>query len=238
MDDVYLVTGATGGVGQAVTKELSEQGKKLVLLARNEEKLKELKEDTKNVLAYIKYDLEDVNNIETIFSDCLSMGIKLHGLIHCAGINQSMPIKINDVDVMDRMMRINVYSFVEFGKYFSKKKYTSENGSMVAISSMSAVKNPKGMCMYSASKAALNSVVQTMARELMSRNIRVNAVNPGYLEKTMADEKCFVTEEMLREIQPLGLIKYSDIAKMVGFLVSEDVCHVTGALISIGGGQI
>lgn len=238
MDEAYLITGATGGLGQAVIKEFFSEGEKVVILARNKEKLRKLMSEFDHIVFCIQYDLEDIGSIETIFQKCVSQGILLKGLIHCAGINQGMPIKINDVDAMDRMMRINLYSFVELGKCFSKKKYTSENSSIIAISSMAAMENAKGMCMYSASKAALNSVVKTMARELMSRNTHVNAVMPGYLEKTMADEKCFMTEEILKKVQPLGLIKYSDVAKMVAFLVSEDARYITGALIPIGGGQI
>lgn len=238
MDKAYLITGAAGGVGQAVVKEFSEHGETMVLLGRNEEKLTQIRAEFENVAACITYDLENVRNIETIFQDCHSQGILLKGLIHCAGLNQGMPIKINDVDAMERMMQINLYSFVEMGKYFSKKKYTSENSSIVAISSFAALENARGMCMYSASKAALNSAVMTMAKELMPRNIRVNAIMPGYLEKTMADEKRFVTEETMRKIQPLGLIPHLHIAKMTAFLTSENARYITGALIPIGGGQL
>ncbi len=238
MDGAYLITGATGGVGQAVVNEFSEHGKKMVLLARDEEKLRSLSNKTKNVNSYIVYDLTDVDNVGTIFDNCYSKGIKLQGLVHCAGINRGMPIKINDVDIMDKMMRINLYSFVELGKYFTKKKYTSEESSIIAISSMAAVENAKGMCMYSATKAALNSTVKTMAKELISRKTRVNAIMPGYLEKLMAGEMDYLGEEELRKIQPFGRIKNQDIAKLVAFLSSEDACYITGALIPIGGGQI
>lgn len=238
MDKAFLVTGATGGVGQSVVKELTEKGLNLVLLGRNEKKLKELNEETENVIFYVRYDLEDIENIATIFQKCVSQGIVLNGLIHCAGLNLGMPIKINDVDAADRMMRINLYSFVEMGKYFCKKKYTSENSSLIAISSMATIGNAKGMCMYSASKAALNSAVQTMAKELMPRKSRVNAILPGYLEKMMDGEKRFVTDEAMREIQPLGLIEHLAVAKLAAFLVSRDSCFITGALIPIGGGQI
>lgn len=239
MDDAaYLVTGATGGVGQAVVKEFSDHGEKLVLLGRNEEKLRKLKAETVNAIAYIKYNLEDVSNIGTIFQECVSKGILLKGLIHCAGVNQGMPIKINDVDVMERMMQINLFSFVEMGKYFSKKKYTSESSSIIAISSMAAIENSRGMCMYSATKAALNSTVKTMAKELLSRKIRVNAILPGYLQKPMAEEKRFLREEDLKRIQPLGLIEYESIAKLVAFLSFGNAEYITGALIPVGGGQI
>lgn len=238
MDKAYLVTGASGGVGQAVVKEFSLHNKKLVILGRSEDKLRKLKAETPHIKACITYDLENVSNIETIFQECASQGIQLQGLIHCAGINQGMPLKINDVAAMDRMMRINLYSFIELGKFFTKKKYTSENSSIVAISSMAAMENAKGMCMYSASKAALNSVVKTMAKELLSRRIRVNAILPGYLEKSMKEEKRYLKEEELKRIQPFGLIRCSDIAKLIAFLVSEDANYITGALIPIGGGQI
>lgn len=238
MEGAYLITGATGGVGQAVVKEFSENGKKMVLLGRDEEKLRKLKEETESVLTCISYNLEDIKNLETVFRDCLSQGIKFQGLVHCAGINQGMPIKINDIDVMDQMMRINLYSFVELGKYFTRKKYAFDESSIVAVSSMAAIGNAKGMCMYSATKAALNSTVKTMSRELISRKTRVNAIMPGYLEKPMTGEKDFFGEEEFKKIQPLGRIESQDVAKLASFLSSGAARFITGALIPIGGGQI
>lgn len=238
MDRTFLITGATGNLGQAVIKELSSRDVKLVLLARNSKALTELQTEYTNIIYSFPYDLEDIAHIETIFKACSSQGILLNGLIHCAGINESTPIKISDTDSMDRMMHINLFSFIEMGKYFCKKKYTSDNSCIIAISSMAAEENPKGMCMYSASKAALNSAVQTMARELISRRTRVNAIMPGYLEQKMANEKRFLTDEALSEIQPFGLISYSDVAKLTAFLVSNDARYMTGALLPIGGGQI
>lgn len=238
MDTTFLITGATGNLGRAVIKELSARKVKLVLLARNSSNLKKLQAENQNVIYSFSYDLEDTSHIETIFQSCSSQGILLNGLIHCAGINESMPIQINDTDSMDRMMRINLFSFVEMGKYFSRKKYTAENSSIVAISSMAAVENPKGMCLYSASKAALNSTVQTMAKELMTRKTRVNAIMPGYLEQKMVNEKQFLTDEAVKKVQPLGLINCSNVAKLTAFLVSKDARYITGALLPIGGGQI
>ena len=121
MDKAYLITGAAGGVGQAVVKKFSEHGEKMVLLGRNEEKLEKLKAETKNVAACIRYDLEDVRDIETVFQECISQGILLQGLIHCAGLNQGMPVKINDVDAMERMMQIIYFPLLKWESILAKK---------------------------------------------------------------------------------------------------------------------
>lgn len=243
MSNKYImITGATGGLGHALALQLSRSDNNVVLVGRDQDQLKKVVQEIRgeNNIS-IPYDLCDLEHIEDIFIVCHNQGIKLDALIHCAGINKGSPIKVNDIDIMEKTMKTNIMSFVELGKHFCKKRYSNDGSSIVAISSAASQKSVGGMCVYSASKAALNSVVGTMARENIKRKIRVNAILPGYLEAAMHEEilpiKGDSEEEYIKEVQPLGRIEYMQIGYLVEFLISDKALYMTGSLIPVTGGQ-
>ena len=239
MKKTILILGASRGIGKAVSKYLLEKGYRIVAVARTEALLQELVAGQEENAKYIVCDLSDMSNIAAIFDNLNEWGIILSGAVYCAGICTSEPIKIIDMDTMQRDLMINTLSFVEMGKYFSKKKYLSDGASIVAISSMSAWDMTKGMCTYSMSKAALNTAVQTMSKEFVKRKVRVNAVLPAYVNTSMTVGSDQVDSKiaMLQEKQPLGIIEPEYIAYMVEFLLSEKAQYMTGALIPISGGR-
>lgn len=235
----YLISGASSGLGEEVARHLMSQGHTVYLLGRNEQKLKELSGEFGQCGVPLSVNLEKSSEIEELFD---GLDVQFDGMVYCAGQNEGFLIQMNDISVARRVMEVNCLAFMELGKYFCKKKYSREGASVVAISSMSAVKNPAGMSIYSSSKAALNSVVQTMAREYVKRKIRVNAIMPGYLEKHMKDEiiPWKVSDKdgsKLKEIQPYGTIPYGQVCELIEFLLSDKSLYVTGSTIEISGGQ-
>lgn len=239
MEKTILVLGASRGIGKAISRYLLEKGYHIVAVARTESLLQELIEGQEENAKYIVCDLSDMSNVAGIFDKLKEWGVVLSGAVYCAGICTSEPIKMIDMDTMQRDLMINTLSFVEMGKYFSKKKYLCDGGSIVAISSMSAWDMTKGMCTYSMSKAALNTAVQTMSKEFAKRKVRVNAVLPAYVntEMTVGSDHVDSRIALLQEKQPLGIIEPEYIAYMVEFLLSEKAQYVTGALIPISGGR-
>lgn len=240
MDKWILVTGASSGIGEVVSKFLSSQGYGIVMVARNSEKLRELSQILPSKNIYVSYDLSDLEHIEDIFTICKEKMIKLDGLVHCAGINNDIPIRSNDIKVMQDVTTINYFSFVEMGKYFCKKKYSNDGASVVAISSSAADACMKGMCTYSASKAALNASVKVMGKEFLKRHQRVNAVMPSFVDTPMAKQVDEALGDLDSKIasQPLGLIEPIQIAYLVEFLISDKSAYMTGACIPISGGAI
>lgn len=240
MEKSILVTGASSGIGAAVSKYLSEQGYFVVLVARNKDKLSKVEEELCGEKLSISYDLTNLEDVEKIFLICQENGIKLDGLVHCAGINNDIPIRANDIEVMKEVTTVNYYSFVELGKYFNKKKYSNERASIVAISSSAANSCGKGMCTYSSSKAALNAAVKVMGKEFLRRKQRVNAILPTFVDTPMAsrmDESlCDLENKIAR--QPLGLIEPEQIAYLVEFLLSDKSSYITGACIPVSAGSI
>lgn len=235
-----LVTGASSGIGEAVSRYLSQQQYYVILVARNENRLNKISTELENKSLVIPYDLNDLHGIESIFMTCKEKGLKLDGLVHCAGINNDIPISSNDIEIMEEVTRVNYYSFVELGKYFGKKKYSNDFSSIVAISSSAANACVKGMCTYSASKAALNASVKVMGKEFLKRKQRVNAIMPSFVDTPMAEnvDVQLGTLERKLEMQPLGMISPLQIAYLVEFLLSDKAQYITGACIPVSGGAI
>ena len=233
-----LVTGASSGIGEAVCRFLSEGDYKVIMVARNNEKMRKIADELKTEPLMISYDLQNLEDIESIFHTISDKGIKLDGLVHAAGINRDIPIKSNDIELMKQVTTIHYYSFVELGKYFAKKKYTNDNGSIVAISSLASFRCDKGMCTYSAAKAALEAAVSVMSKELRNRGHRANAILPSFVDTPMIHDENNPIIDIDNKIanQPMGLVKPLDVAYLVEYLLSEKARFISDAHIPIGGG--
>ena len=230
-----LITGASSGIGEATARHLASEGNELVLVARNKEKLEQLSEELPTKSLVIPFDLTHLEEIEEIFKTCKNQGIQLDGMVHSAGKGINVPVRNNDIQTMKDIMTLNYYSFVELGKYFYRRKYSSDGSSIVVLSSLSVKTCYPGVMNYSASKASVNVAVQTMSKEFVKRRIRVNAVMPALVgtpaifnDYNMADPDVD---------QPLGMIDAKYVAYVIGFLLSEKAAYITGAEIPISAGM-
>ena len=232
-----LVTGASQGIGEAVTRHLSEQGALVVMVARNDKKLTQIQETLSNETLICQYDLNDLDNIEEIFLRCKEKGIKLDGMVHCAGINRDMPIRANDTEAMNEVMRVNYMSFVTLSKFFVRRKYSNDESCILAISSNATNTNAAGMCTYTSSKIALEAAVKILAKETLKRRIRVNAIAPAWVDTEMIKKtENYVDAKTIVDSQPLGIIPPVHIAYLADFLMSEKGKYITGAVIPVSGG--
>ncbi len=236
MSKWILITGATGGIGEATARFLKEQGYSLVLIGRNIDKLNKLEADLAPNTYVFSYDLKDLHHIETIFNFISDKGIKLDGMVHAAGINRDIAIRMNDVDVMQEVTAVNYMSFVELMKYFMKKKYSNDGGSVVAISSYATRVIAAAMCTYTASKAALEAAVQVASKESAKRKIRVNAILPACVDTDMINNADYMDKDDIFRFQPYGIVPPIEIAYLSNFLLSDFSGHVTGALIPVTAG--
>lgn len=233
-----LVTGASQGIGAKTAEYLSGQGATVILVARNEEKLKKVQETLTTESYIFPYDLKDLDGIKSIFDFCVDKGIKLHGLVHCAGVNRDIPIRNNDVGLMQETFNVNYMSFLEMAKFFSKKKYSEDGSGVVALSSHATNIIAAGMSTYTSSKAALEATVKVMAKEVIKRGIRVNAIAPACVDTEMVDNAPFIKKEELHAIQPLGIIEPIYISYLVEFLLSDKAKYITGAVVPVSAGNI
>lgn len=226
-----LITGATSGIGRATAEYLDSIGYHIVMVARRTEMLEDIAQGMKNVSLCIPYDLLELENIEQIFVQCKQRGIKLDGMVHCAGINRDMPIRVNDVDVMMDVTKLNYMAFVELGKFFSSRRYSNDGSSIVAMSSCAVYDCAKSMCTYTASKAAIDTTVRIMAKEFAKRKIRVNSIQPSFVDTEMIKTVDDIEGKIAN--QPLGLIEPVQVAYLIDFLLSDKAKYISGSNIKI-----
>lgn len=239
-----IVTGASSGIGKGIAILLSKLGANVILVARNEERLKE----TYNELepgkhSYYVFDLNYLDAIESMIDNVCHDGLKLNGLVHSAGVSLTMPLQYLKSSDLRNIMSVNFYSFVELVKHFSKRKYNDNGGSIVAISSISSKVGARGLTAYCASKGALESAIRSMALDLTPKKIRINSVAPGMIEtqiydglKELVNNNEFEAE--LKKRQVLGLGKPEDVAYATAFLLSDASRFITGTSMVVDGGYL
>lgn len=226
-----LITGASSGIGEAAAEYLDSMGYRVIIVARRLEKLQQLARKLSKDTICISYDLQNLTDIESVFLQVKEAGAKLYGLVHCAGINRDQPVKTNVLEDMIQVMNLNLMSFIELSKYFCRKKYSEDGGAIVAMSSAAAFDCSKGMCTYAASKAGVDAAVKVMSKEFARRKIRVNSIQPSFVDTPMArDTNDF---EAKFAAQPLGVIPPIDIAYLIEFLLSDKAKHISGSNIKI-----
>lgn len=233
-----LITGASQGIGAKTAEYLSSQGATVILVARNEDKLEKVRKGLASEAYLFPYDLQGLDNIKSIFDYCAGQGLKLHGMVHCAGVNRDIPIQYNDIELMQETLTVNYMAFAELGKYYVRKKYSENNSSIVAISSHATNIIAAGMSTYTSSKAALETTIKVLAKEVLKRGIRVNAIAPACVDTEMVANAPFVTEASVSTAQPLGIIEPVCVSYLIDFLLSEKARYITGAVIPISAGNL
>ncbi len=235
-----LITGAASGIGKATAKYLSERGASIVGVDLNSEGLEVLKSEL-NGKEYIGVpaNLTDAD-LEYVFKAATVDGVKLDGMVHCAGISGVIPMAALSTDRLHKVMSINFYSFVELVRQYAKKKYAG-TGSVVGISSLAAELPRAYELAYISSKAAMNAAIPCMAIELGSKGIRVNGVMPGVVNTGMINEHQSEEQKAFNDAiinkTLLGAAQPEDISSVVAFLLSDISRMITGRVIAADGGM-
>lgn len=235
-----IVTGASSGIGRACATLLGSSGYDVVLVGRNLDELKKTAQSS-SCGEVMSCDLQDSSAIEALVEKILQSG-EVDGFVHAAGVCRACPVSMTNTEFVDSMMRVNCYAFQEIMRSLLLNKALKTNFSAVAISSVSAMRGWMGGAAYCASKGALSSLVKSMALELASRGVRVNAISPSNIRTPMLDSlTAFKTKEQISELekrQVLGFGQPEDVAKVVRFLLSADSSFITGADIPVDGGYM
>jgi NAD(P)-dependent dehydrogenase (short-subunit alcohol dehydrogenase family) len=238
-----LVTGASSGIGRATAIYLSRLGAQIILSGRNEERLNEsmlrLWGGNHQILPI---DLSKEEELGTFFDQMVQDGIKLNGMVHCAGIPYVMPLQSLSKKRLSDVMETNFFPFIELVRQYAKKKYSS-GGSIVCISSILSVQPRAYETGYIASKAAINATVTSLAFELAKKGIRINGILAGNIMTEMVQEtlRDYDNEEHLNNViekSLLGLGKPEDIASVCAFLLSDMAKFITGRNIYADGGYL
>jgi NAD(P)-dependent dehydrogenase (short-subunit alcohol dehydrogenase family) len=238
---IVLITGATSGIGFATTEILLKDGYKVYAAGRDKFKFENYYNSRyKNMLIFYQIDLRDIYEIEGIYNFIQLRGDKLNGLVHCAGVEETIPLSLYSSQKVKSIFELNVFSTIELLRLFSKKKYSEDKASVVLISSVMGVLGQSGKVGYCATKASILGVVKASALELVKREIRVNAILPGIvntpMSKKLFDELGEESVKKIKDMHPLGIGEVKDVVPAIKFLLSEDSRWITGQNIVIDGG--
>lgn len=234
-----LITGASSGIGRATAILASQMGAALVLCARDMQRLEETRDMLSNPEKHlcIPFDVTDFEQYGEVFDQAVLDGVKLNGIVHCAGIAKVLPLRILKPSAVSEIIDVNFTSFMQLMAMYTKRKY-SDGGSVVAISAANVHYPQKCMSVYAASKAALEAAVKTMALELTAQKIRINCVIPGAVNTAMMQELDEDSRKLIEERQLLGVASPEDIANMIVFLLSDASSRITGRAMYVDGGML
>ena len=232
-----LVTGASSGIGQETAIQCSKLGAKVIITARNEERLNETflqlnRENHQMILA----DLTNQENIERLVGDIDG----LNGLVLCAGMGMTSPFPFSSKDKFQTVFDVNFFAPVELLRLLVKKKKLQKDASVVFVSSIGGNGSYSlGNGIYGASKAAINSIMKFCARELAPKKIRVNTVNPGMVNTKLIQSGTISEEQHKLDMEKYPLKRYGepkDIACGIIYLLSDASSWITGHPLVIDGG--
>lgn len=232
-----LLTGVSSGIGFKLSEHLIAQGYRVVGIARDATKISHLLGD-KN-FKFISFDLINTIDIEEMFRNNIG-DIKFDGFVHCAGFEETLPLKLQTVEAIKNIFSVNVFAGIELMRLISQRKSSNDGASMVFIGSVMSELGQAGKIGYCSSKSAILGIVRSAALELSKRKIRVNAVSPGIVRTSMTDRLFgLLDEKKVEEIvnmHPLGIGNVSDVIPLINFLLSNESRWITGQNLIIDGG--
>ena len=241
---VAIVTGASKGIGASIAKHLAESGAAVVVNYASSKEgadrvVGEIEGKGGRAVA-VQADMAKADDVERLFSDAKTAFGRLDIVVNNAGVYEFMPLEQITEAHFHRQFDVNVLGLILAAKE-AVKHFGADGGSIVNISSVASTAAPPNASVYSATKAAVDAVTRSLAKELGPRRIRVNAINPGMVETEGFRTAGLEESDFRKQVEaqtPLGRIgRPQDIAPAAVFLASEDAGWITGETLHISGGM-
>jgi len=234
-----LVTGASGGIGADIARELHAQGAFVVLHGTRENVLSELASELNTNVAYVTAALNDDDAVNSLIKDAEEKaGNPLDILVNNAGITKDgLVIRMKDAD-FDAVMTINLRASFKLCRDAIKGMMKRRSGRIINITSVVGVTGNAGQANYCASKAGMIGMSKSMANEVASRGITVNCVAPGFIETPMTDVLTDDQKTKILSNVPAGRLGTgNEIAASVVFLAANESAYITGHTMHVNGGM-
>ncbi len=240
-DKVAIITGAGRGIGLAIAKKLAKEGAKIALLDVNENLLEEAKKELEKQNAEIMALVGDVTQfeqIQSVIKEIKKNWGHIDILVNNAGVTRDGPLIRMDEEAWDFVLNINLKGVFNCTKAVARLMMKQRSGKIINVASVVGVMGNAMQSNYASSKAGVIGFTKSIAKELASRNINVNAIAPGFIQTAMTDKLSEeIKEEYIKHI-PLGRLGTPDeIADIVLFLSSPMANYITGQVIVIDGGM-
>ena len=243
MNKVVLITGATRGIGKQIALTFAENGYDVAINYRKEnEELeitkKEIEANNVKCLA-VQGDISNFEDCERFVKQIIEEYGKIDVLVNNAGITKDILLMRMKKEDFESVIDVNLVGTFNVTKNVISHMLKARSGRIINISSVVGVSGNAGQTNYSASKAGIIGFTKSLAKEVASRNINVNAVAPGFIETDMTGVlKDEIKEEIAKNIPLKRMGNAEDVANVVKFLTSNDSSYITGQVINVDGGML
>ncbi len=238
---IALISGASRGIGAQMARQLAQRGIKVIInYFKNTDAAASLQQEIRREggeCEIMQFNVSDFEETKNAVSNIIEKNKRIDYLVNNAGITADNLILKMGEDEFGRVIDVNLKGAFNCTKHVSKWMIKHKFGVIVNMASVVGLMGNAGQSNYAASKAGLIGFTKSLAKELGSRNIRVNAVAPGFIETEMTEKLNIIQKKSLIgsiALKRLGTTK--DVANLVEFLLSENASYITGEVINISGG--
>ena len=234
-----VVTGSTRGIGRAVAEALAESGARVAIVGRDREKAAGVAAEVGRGSAGFACEVSDTAAVAALIAEVEKEFGGIDILVNNAGLTRdNLVMRLSDDD-WDTVLDANLRGAFAAIRAVSRGMMKKRGGRIINMASVVGINGNKGQANYAASKAGLIGLTKSVAKELGSRNILVNAIAPGFIETEMTDAMTPEARSALNGIIPLGRLgKTADVASMVVFLASDHASYITGQVLVVDGGLV
>ncbi|GAB4528592.1 MAG: 3-oxoacyl-[acyl-carrier-protein] reductase [Amphiplicatus sp.] len=233
-----LVTGATGGIGEAIARALHARGAAVALSGRRAEKLEALAGALGERAFVVPCDLGDLDAVDALPKQAAEAMGGLHIVVSNAGVTRDGLMLMMKPEMWDEVIRVNLTAYFRLAKAALRGMTRQRFGRIVAIASVVGVTGNPGQANYAASKAGMIGMTKSLAAEVASRNVTVNCIAPGFIATAMTEALNDQQKEAILSKIPAGEMGApEDVAAAAVYLASEEARYVTGQTLHVNGGM-